>query len=112
MRTEPFIYGVEEVKAYNGHLDPNQAVACENVPVIGMLEDNKALATEGEFLPEPETDEAENEEPAAPEVNEEPVTPEDPEPVVEEPVVPEEPSDPVVEEPTEPATNEEPTVEP
>ena len=103
MRTEPFIYGVEEVKAYNGHLDPNQAVACENVPVIGMLEDNKALATEGEFLPEPKTDEADNEEP---------VTPEDPEPAVEEPVVPEEPADPVVEEPTEPTTNEGPTVEP
>lgn len=98
MRTEPFIYGVEEVKAYNGHLDPNQAVACENVPVIGMLEDNKALATEGEFLPEHEADGVENEEPATPEVNEEPVMPEDPEPVVDEP--------------TEPTTNEDPTVEP
>lgn len=109
MRVEPFIYGVEEVKAYNGHLDPNQAVACENVPVIGMLEDNKALATEGEFLPEPESNAIEGEEP---------ITPENPEPGVDEPVVPEEPTtpeepaDPVVEEPTEPTTNEEPTVEP
>ena len=67
MSIEPFTYGVEEVKAYDGHLDPNQAVACENVPVIGILEDNKALATEGEFLPEPVV-----EEPTEPTTNEEP----------------------------------------
>lgn len=100
MMTEPFIYGVEENKQYNGIEQLPTAVAGEEVRVVQMLDDNKALATEGEFLPDPVVEEdggsddvIEEEEPIV--EPQEPTT--EPDPVVEpqEPVV--EPDEPTVE---------------
>ena len=86
MMTEPFIYGVEENNQYNGVEQLPTAVAGEEVRVTQMLDDNKALATEGEFLPDPVSEES-NEEPV-----EEPVAPVvEPEAPVAPVVEPEEP---------------------
>ncbi len=84
MMNEPFIYGVEENGVYNGAELLPTAVAGTEVRVVQMLDDNKALATEGEFLPDPVVEEeggddaTEEEEPIA-EPQEPVVDPQEPE---------------------------------